>query len=59
MWRISRDIGASWSSILNNIDFDEVWAEYAKPGAINDPDMLQASDNEPQPLCFFDKLEEY
>ena len=41
MWRISQDIGASWKSILNNIDFDEIWAEFAAPGAINDPDMLQ------------------
>jgi hypothetical protein len=41
MWRISQDIGASWKSILNNIDFDEIWSEFAKPGAINDPDMLQ------------------
>jgi alpha-galactosidase len=41
MWRISRDIGKSWTSILNNIDFDEIWAEFAQPGSINDPDMLQ------------------
>jgi hypothetical protein len=37
MWRISQDIGASWHSILNNVDFDEMWAEFAAPGAINDP----------------------
>jgi alpha-galactosidase len=37
MWRISQDIEASWHSILNNIDFDEIWAEFAQPGSINDP----------------------
>ena len=41
MWRISQDIGASWHSILNNIDFDEPWAKFAGPGSLNDPDMLQ------------------
>ena len=41
MWRISQDIRPSWHSILNNIDFDEMWAEFSAPGAINDPDMLQ------------------
>ena len=35
MWRISQDIGASWHSILNNLDFDEPWAKYAGPGSIN------------------------
>jgi len=30
-------------SILNNIDFDTMWAEFAAPGSINDPDMLQVT----------------
>ena len=49
MWRVSQDIGASWRSILNNIDFDEPWAKYAEPGSINDPDMLQARGSPPAP----------
>ena len=39
-------------SILNNIDFDTMWAEFAAPGSINDPDMLQARDK-PAPTAFF------
>ena len=41
MWRISNDIGPSWHSIVNNVDLAEPWAEFAAPGSINDPDMLQ------------------
>ena len=42
-WRISRDIAHTFSSILNNIDDDELWAPYAGPGSIADPDMLQVT----------------
>ena len=43
MWRISQDIGASWKSIMNNLDFDEPWSKYAEPGSINDPDSESAT----------------
>ena len=46
MWRISHDIGPSWKSIINNLDGDEPWAEFAAPGSINDPDMLQVGNGE-------------
>ena len=54
MWRTAVDIGAQWRSILKNIDFDEVWAEFAKPGSINDPDMLVVGDGMPLTASILD-----
>ncbi|XP_072959698.1 alpha-galactosidase 1-like [Typha angustifolia] len=40
-WRTTGDINDTWTSMLWNIDQNEVYAEYAKPGGWNDPDMLE------------------
>ncbi len=49
LWRTTTDIlnhwkkeGSDWSwGILDIVDLNEKYAQYAKPGAWNDPDMLQ------------------
>lgn len=49
LWRTTTDIlnhwkkeGGDWSwGILDIVDLNEKYAQYAKPGAWNDPDMLQ------------------
>jgi len=40
-WRTTGDIGDSWNSMLGNLDANDKWAQYAGPGAWNDPDMLE------------------
>uniref|UniRef100_A0A6B2L5P5 Alpha-galactosidase n=1 Tax=Arcella intermedia TaxID=1963864 RepID=A0A6B2L5P5_9EUKA len=40
-WRTTGDISNSWQSMLSNIDQNDHWWQYAKPGAWNDPDMLE------------------
>ncbi|XP_048234964.1 alpha-galactosidase 1 isoform X2 [Ricinus communis] len=40
-WRTTDDISDSWESMLKIADLNEVYANYAKPGAWNDPDMLE------------------
>ncbi|KAM0927704.1 hypothetical protein ACQ4PT_002711 [Festuca glaucescens] len=40
-WRTTGDINDTWASILNNIDQNDAYAKYAKPGGWNDPDMLE------------------
>ncbi|KAM0875789.1 hypothetical protein ACQ4PT_036565 [Festuca glaucescens] len=40
-WRTTGDINDTWTSILNNIDQNDAYAKYAKPGGWNDPDMLE------------------
>ncbi len=41
MWRTTSDIQPNWRSIAHIIDSQADLAEYARPGAWNDPDMLQ------------------
>jgi alpha-galactosidase len=41
LWRTSEDINASYSSMLYNYNTNVRLAQYAKPGAWNDPDMLE------------------
>jgi alpha-galactosidase len=41
LWRTFLDIWGSWSSVLTNADVNSWGARYAKPGAWNDPDMLE------------------
>ena len=41
LWRTSGDIEATWSSIVSQIDAAVPLAPYARPGAWNDPDMLE------------------
>jgi alpha-galactosidase len=41
LWRTTPDIRDNWSSLLNNLEADSALASYAKPGAWNDPDMLE------------------
>lgn len=41
LWRTGTDITPTWSSILANITSNSVGAQYAKPGAWNDPDMME------------------
>ncbi|XP_031477911.1 alpha-galactosidase-like isoform X2 [Nymphaea colorata] len=40
-WRTTGDIRDSWDSITSLADQNNKWAAYAKPGAWNDPDMLE------------------
>ncbi|XP_031268305.1 alpha-galactosidase 1-like [Pistacia vera] len=39
-WRTTGDITDSWDSMVTRIDLNEAYAEYARPGGWNDPDML-------------------
>ena len=40
-WRTTGDISNSWNSMINIIDINNKWYEYAGPGGWNDPDMLE------------------
>ncbi|GAB4839674.1 Alpha-galactosidase 1, partial [Ancistrocladus abbreviatus] len=40
-WRTTDDIRDIWDRMLYIADMNDVYAEYAKPGAWNDPDMLE------------------
>ena len=40
-WRTTGDIGDSWSSMISRADMNNMWADYARPGGWNDPDMLE------------------
>ncbi|GJN19749.1 hypothetical protein PR202_gb07057 [Eleusine coracana subsp. coracana] len=40
-WRTTNDIADNWESMIATADQNEVWAEYARPGGWNDPDMLE------------------
>ncbi len=41
MWRTTDDLLARWDSILYTLDLQKNLYRYSKPGAWNDPDMLQ------------------
>ncbi|XP_043702833.1 alpha-galactosidase 1 [Telopea speciosissima] len=40
-WRTTNDIADTWDSMVSRADMNEVYADYAKPGGWNDPDMLE------------------
>lgn len=40
-WRTTGDISDTWDSMLSRADFNEFYAEFARPGGWNDPDMLE------------------
>ncbi|GMN52681.1 hypothetical protein TIFTF001_021818 [Ficus carica] len=40
-WRTTNDITDTWESMVSRADMNEVYAEYARPGGWNDPDMLE------------------
>ena len=40
-WRTTGDIWDSWDSMINIIDENDKWYQYAGPGGWNDPDMLE------------------
>ncbi|XP_027337166.1 alpha-galactosidase 1-like [Abrus precatorius] len=40
-WRTSDDITDKWDSMLSKADVNEIYADFAKPGGWNDPDMLE------------------
>ncbi|XP_062189431.1 alpha-galactosidase 2-like [Phragmites australis] len=40
-WRTTGDINDTWTGMLSNIDQNDAYAQYAKPGGWNDPDMLE------------------
>ncbi|KAK9001292.1 hypothetical protein V6N11_083079 [Hibiscus sabdariffa] len=40
-WRTTNDIADNWESMISRADQNEVYAEYARPGGWNDPDMLE------------------
>jgi alpha-galactosidase len=41
LWRTGGDITPDWTSIMANITNNSSGAQYAKPGAWNDPDMME------------------
>jgi alpha-galactosidase len=41
MWRTTDDLVPTWDSLMRTLDRQAPLAPYAKPGAWNDPDMLQ------------------
>lgn len=41
LWRTGGDITPEWNSIMSNITANSTGAQYAKPGAWNDPDMME------------------
>jgi alpha-galactosidase len=41
VWRTSGDATPTWSSLVSSIDSAVPLAAYARPGAFNDPDMLE------------------
>ncbi|CAL9243841.1 unnamed protein product [Arabidopsis halleri] len=40
-WRTTSDIKDTWLSMISIADMNEVYAEHARPGGWNDPDMLE------------------
>ncbi|XP_059633282.1 alpha-galactosidase 1-like [Cornus florida] len=40
-WRTTGDIADTWESMTSRIDMNDVYAELARPGGWNDPDMLE------------------
>ncbi|NUT51028.1 MAG: alpha-galactosidase [Saccharothrix sp.] len=40
-WRTTGDIQGNWNSVMGILDAQPGWAGYARPGAWNDPDMLE------------------
>lgn len=40
-WRTTGDITDNWESMISRADMNEVYAELARPGGWNDPDMLE------------------
>ncbi|KAJ0631441.1 putative glycoside hydrolase, family 27, glycosyl hydrolase, all-beta, aldolase-type TIM barrel [Helianthus annuus] len=40
-WRTTNDISDTWSSMMYIADMNEYYADYARPGGWNDPDMLE------------------
>lgn len=40
-WRTTQDIQDTWESMISRADLNEIYAEYARPGGWNDPDMLE------------------
>ncbi|KAF1897547.1 hypothetical protein Lal_00036989 [Lupinus albus] len=40
-WRTTNDINDSWESMITRADMNEVYADLARPGGWNDPDMLE------------------
>ncbi|KAK7386103.1 hypothetical protein VNO78_26057 [Psophocarpus tetragonolobus] len=40
-WRTTDDIRDRWESMISKADINEVYANYARPGGWNDPDMLE------------------
>ncbi|PON87761.1 Glycoside hydrolase [Trema orientale] len=40
-WRTTGDITDTWESMVSRADMNEVYAELARPGGWNDPDMLE------------------
>jgi len=41
LWRTSHDLHPYWTSLFDHINAEAGLAQYARPGAWNDPDMLQ------------------
>lgn len=41
LWRTSHDLKVNWNELVQHVDAQAPLAKYQKPGAWNDPDMLQ------------------
>lgn len=48
-WRTTADISPTWSAILSNLDGTIGLAQFAGPGAWNDPDMLEIGNGKLNP----------
>lgn len=46
MWRTTQDIKPKWSRIMQILDWQDGIAHLAKPGAWNDPDMLEVGNGQ-------------
>ncbi|XP_050234856.1 alpha-galactosidase 1-like isoform X1 [Mercurialis annua] len=40
-WRTTGDISDNWESMMSRADMNEIYADLARPGGWNDPDMLE------------------
>lgn len=40
-WRTTNDIADTWDSMISRADMNEVYADFARSGGWNDPDMLE------------------
>ena len=50
-WRTTFDIQYSWECVVAHVDWTNIYADFAKPGAFNDMDILNVGN--PHSACDF------